>query len=137
LLVHPKPKLTFATTAATDVSTNGWDNVYAIPASVVNKGIAQANQQIPFTQSSSGVNSDSVTGTFGPWQLTNSGDGRIMGMTAPITTGSVTVNGTSYPLNGAQFQFNVELDLVPSPVPMLAAGPVKKLLKIKTSHRPV
>jgi Clostridium P-47 protein len=130
-----QPVAAFAITPVT-ADTYGWDTVYAIPTTAMNQALTQQNLQIQFSESDTGVNPASVSGTFGPWQLTNSGDGQIMGMVAPIATGTVAYNGTSYALDGAQLTFNVELDLIPSPVAANAAGgPMKMLLKVKTGLR--
>jgi Clostridium P-47 protein len=95
--------------------TNGWDTVYAITFKDVNKSIADKGSTpagFDHTSHSKLMNVDIMTkGEFGPWQLVG-GDGHLLNLTMPITSGSLTIGGNTSDLSGGVAQVQVELDML-------------------------
>lgn len=77
------------------VLTNGWDTVYAIRFSAVNKAIvAQKSSPANFTQSTTDplMGTVSVKGNFSDWQLTLGGGDQNVFMSIPIPTSELTTS---------------------------------------------
>jgi hypothetical protein len=96
-----------------EASTNGWDTVYAIPISELNKAIVQKNSTPPsFKVSDPDDPHTTAEGSFGPWQVTPKGYGPILYMDAPIKTGT-GVYKEAYALDDAVVTVSIGLDYLP------------------------
>ena len=94
------------------VDTYDWDTVFAIKFADVNTELAKpGSTPASFTSTDTGV---TASGNFGPWQLSG-GDGVLLHMTVPITSGSMPYNGTTYSLTGAVATIEIQLKDLPQP----------------------
>lgn len=100
------------TTQTSDIILNGWDTIYALPFTEVNKAIvAKAASPTSFTESE--VSDDGAfifEGSFDHWSLTTGGDGRTVMMKLPIPTSSFSFNNSvrNYTNMEARIQVNLE-----------------------------
>lgn len=99
-------------TSSSNADTYGWDNVFALNFIKANdaltKGWANVDSKAKnlvqsFTDDDTGVEFD-LDSTFGPWQLTENGDGKNIRMVCPIISGTykfgkkVTISVPIHPL---------------------------------------
>jgi hypothetical protein len=84
------------------IETNGWDTIYAVPFSEVNRAILnKSTSPTSFSESeTSNMVSTSFSGTFSHWELNKGGDGRLVMLklpmpTAAFSTGQNTQNFTN------------------------------------------
>ncbi|MDH5773384.1 MAG: TULIP family P47-like protein [Nitrospirota bacterium] len=97
------------------VDTMGWDTVTAITYKDVNDSIVQqGSSPTSFTQVAPD-NSASVSGSFGQWALSTGGSGADIMMMLPVTSGTVTVQGTDYPIASATATVLVRANFLPQP----------------------
>jgi hypothetical protein len=101
-------------TGDTDL-TKGWDAVFAVRYSVLNKAIANAYKTKPdsmptkFSGTSKGrLASSKVEGAWSPWQVTTGGSGIYLQMNCPIATGSY--NDGAFDLAGCTVVIRVQLE---------------------------
>ena len=102
--------------------TSGWDAVFAIPYSDVNKSIAKAfadtarYPDLPRTfhfQDSPTSQDNTVDGTFEPWQLKIGGAGQNLHMSLPIKTGKVRIMGKDVPIDNHTISIEVQAKFSP------------------------
>jgi len=132
-----------ALAASQDADTQGWDTVFAIRLTDVNRtltkpGVSPSEWSIVVNE---GVYFGS--GTFGPWEATQGGSAAILRMSAPIPQGSVSFDVGStpqtYALAGGTVYFQVYLTYIPQPDASPTAGNNNLLVKSSSSvpHVPV
>jgi hypothetical protein len=95
--------------------TKGWDAVFAVRYSVLNKSIENAYKNKPdtmptkFSGATKGrLGSSKVEGTWNPWQVTTGGSGIYLQMNCPIATGSY--NDGAFDLAGCMVVIRVQLE---------------------------
>jgi len=97
---------------AQQVDTYDWDTVFAIKFADVNTELAKPGSTPPsFSSTDTGV---TASGNFGPWQLSG-GDGVLLHVTVPITSGTLPYMGTTYSLDGAVATIEIQLKDLPQP----------------------
>ena len=114
LISKPGPNAKSLLGAQGAAETFGWDTVFAIPASSMNSALQKPGAcPTTFTYSESATWYGS--GNFGAWQVTLGGGGADLNMTVPITTGSLTYDVNTYPLDGPVVSIQIKLQYVPQP----------------------
>lgn len=122
--------------ADTEVApTYGWDTVSAIPVPQVNAAIiATASSPRGFDYEPEDGTSPELHATFGPWQVTQGGDGRNLRMSVPMP--SLTVGATAI----ADVVATIEITLAELPHaegPPPARGSLRKLVARATTDDPI
>ncbi len=123
-------------TSGVTFSTGGWDTVFAIRISDVNRAIA-ANKVSPTTWRARVEASDfgpqiDATGTFGTWSVaTGGGSGTDLRMHLPFTA-TLTVNGKDHVVKGGVAYVLVHLIYLPDPG---TRGPGPKDLVVRTTDQ--
>lgn len=76
------------------IETNGWDTIYAIPFSEVNRSIVnKSNSPTTFSEAETNDNgTTSFNGVFTHWSLDRGGDGQILMMKLPITSATFSTS---------------------------------------------
>ena len=108
--------------ADTKADTYGWDTAFAIRVDDVNAAIVRAHTSPPSfdcsTHDEQGNVDVHVSGTFGDWQMTLGGSGKLVHFSTPVT--SLVVQGTTpdgthleYTYGGGSVEIEVELEYVP------------------------
>lgn len=100
---------------AQKADTYDWDTVFAIRFADANKALAKPGATpttFSVTDSSSTTGTTTANGTFGPWQL-NGGDGVLLHMAIPITSGSLVYQDKTYELAGTQLTIEIQLKGLP------------------------
>jgi hypothetical protein len=93
-------------------NTFGWDTVFGVRVSRLNEEIARRGAS-PTTFSQTIDDSQSIDGTFGPWQIT-SGTGDIVHLGIPVTSCSVTIDGVTTQITvPVSMDVGVRLEFVP------------------------
>jgi hypothetical protein len=111
---------TAASSLDTDIAdTYGWDTVFAIYFTDVNKAIV-AQKSTPATFGGSmnnpfGGTVEFVNCNWSDWQLVKGGDGKNVHMITPIKSGIFRSSGGDINLAGAEFIIEVNLDYIPQP----------------------
>jgi hypothetical protein len=108
------------TTPANDADTYGWDTAFAINFANANTAIASGWPNVPdkakkLAQAASDDPSYHIEGVFGPWQLTEGGDGKNVRMLCPVISGNYTAGLHVYPLVNMQVVMEVGMEWVPDP----------------------
>lgn len=129
---------------ASTADTFGWDTVFAIKFPDVNAAIAaaKASPKTFLLRDAQNPNDTLVLeGTFAEWSLTNGGQGQVLHMVLPISTGTLSrsvtdptsraVTTTTLDLAGARATIEVSLELLPQDV-TTATNAGKQSLKLKT-----
>lgn len=96
----------------------GWDTVFAIRYANVNASIvAAASSPDNFMESETEPDGDiaAITGAFGDWQMTGGGAGRLIMMTLPVPTVTLTRTGKDDQVR-TDVTFTVKVELEPVPV---------------------
>lgn len=94
--------------------TYGWDTAYAITLSDMNASIASSKHSLAtYEYSQDGI---SIEGTFGTWQVCRGGDGKLLHMTMPVPTLTVTTTTASLLYAGGTCVIEVKLQYVPHTV---------------------
>lgn len=111
---------TAASSLDTDIAdTYGWDTVFAIYFTDVNKAIvAQKSTPASFGGSMNnpfGGTVEFVNCNWSDWQLIKGGDGKNVHMVAPVKSGIFRSSGGDINLAGAEFVIEVNLDYIPQP----------------------
>ena len=114
-LAAPAPPGLFQKTALAvaqaSAFTYGWDTAFAIRMPDANAAIVKAGSSPKAYAQVAPDKSCSGTGTFGPWQICKGGDGVLLHMAIPLTTGSMSFQGANYPMAGAVVTIELELRL--------------------------
>ena len=119
LIVQHQPEQVRAFLAAAaaqqgPADTFGWDTVFAIKASDANTAIAK-----PGVSPASFTQNENATwfgnGNFAAWQIALGGGAENLHMSIPITSGSMTYQGTAYPMTDAVATIEVNLKKIPQP----------------------
>lgn len=93
----------------TAVYTYGWDTAFAIPIPDVNQAIVDQGSSPPgFSVTEPTF---SVTGTFGPWQVCQGGDGKAVRMIWPLSQVVLTYTSTGKQLTFDEGHAVVEVEL--------------------------
>ncbi|PIG95165.1 TULIP family P47-like protein [Gloeocapsopsis sp. IPPAS B-1203] len=99
---------------ATEAPTLGWDTVFAVRLPDVNSALMKSDKYPKtFEITVDPSENYSIQGTFGSWQVARGGDGKIVYLSIPIPTGTMTSGTKSYPLDGSQVYISVNLKYVP------------------------
>lgn len=124
-ITKPKSTSTSRLTATassldTDIAdTYGWDTVFAIYFTDVNKAIVdQKSTPANFGGSMSnpfGGTVEFVNCLWSDWQLVKGGDGKNVHMITPVKSGIFRSSGGDIDLTGAEFVIEVNLDYIPQP----------------------
>ncbi|WP_221392717.1 TULIP family P47-like protein [Dyadobacter sp. NIV53] len=114
-------------TSSSNADTYGWDNVFALNFIKANdaltKGWANVDSKAKnlvqsFTDDDTGVEFD-LDSTFGPWQLTENGDGKNIRMVCPIISGTYKFGKKSYDFStytpSPSVVIEVNMNWVPDP----------------------
>jgi hypothetical protein len=112
-----------------DADTQGWDTVFAIRLTDVNRTLAKPGVSPPDWNIVLTPDLFFGSGSFGPWAAAQGGSAAILRMSAPITAGSVTFQALPYQLAGATVYFQVELTYIPQPNANATTG--QNELKVK------
>ncbi len=107
--------------AGASAFTYGWDTAFAIRIPDANSAIVKAGSSPKSFAQQAPDNSCSATGAFGPWQICRGGDGVLLHMAIPLTGGSMSYQGQSYPMAGGVVTIELALRQIP---PQPAAGAV-------------
>jgi hypothetical protein len=118
-------------TPVASATTFGWDTVFAIKISDVNRAIVkQGSSPRTFSAEMSGW---SMTGSFGDWRICRLGDGHLVRFALPITKGQFTMDGKSSDISGATASVELRLEFLPhAPNANPQPGDPKKLV-VKSS----
>lgn len=108
--------------------TYGWDTAFAIRMPDANAAIVKAGSSPKTYAQVAPDKSCSSTGTFGPWQICKGGDGVLLHMAIPLTAGSMSFQGTNYPMAGAVVTIELELRHIPPQPPAITPVPLPSLL---------
>lgn len=112
-------------------STYGWDTMFAIRATDVNKQLAKPDVcPVQFAQTQDGIG---LTGNFAAWQICQGGGGTNLHMQIPITTGALSYQGQTAALDGAVATIEIKLNYLPAPP---ATGTTGKLQKLTVATTP-
>lgn len=108
--------------SSTDVSTFGWDSVFALNFNHVNSAItanwASVNAGAKnVSQAASDDPSYNISAVLGPWQLTMGGDGKNIRMNCPIASGTYNFGGKSVSMDTTKTEVVIEIGMewVPDP----------------------
>jgi hypothetical protein len=109
-LLKGKPK-TFRQQPGANVSTFGWDTVFAIRPTDLNTAIvAQNTSPTSFHLDSDGT---TIDGTFAAWQVTTGASDENINLAVPIPHGQLSFSGQTYNTVNAQAVVQVELHYLP------------------------
>ena len=93
-------------------STYGWDTMFAIRATDVNKQLAKPGVcPVQFAQTQDGIG---LNGKFAAWQICRGGGGTNLHMQIPITTGALSYQGQTAALDGALATIEIKLNYLPA-----------------------
>ncbi len=94
--------------------TYGWDTAYAITLPDLNASIAKSNcSPATYAYEQDGF---SISGTFGTWQVCRGGDGKLLHMTMPVPTLTVSSSTTTLNYINGTCVIEVKLQYVPHTV---------------------
>ena len=117
---------------AAPASTYGWDTVFAIRATDVNKQLAKPGVCPPqFAQNKDGIG---LSGNFAAWQICLGGGGTNLHMAIPISVGALVYQGQTAVLDGAVATVEIKLNYLPAPP---ATGTTRKLQKLIVATVPL
>ena len=92
--------------------TNGWDVVSAVRIAEMNLAIATANTSPKgFALDLGGV---SLSGSFGPWALTEESDGPLITLRLPLHGIDLNTDGKTRAIATAEAMVRVRLELLPT-----------------------
>jgi len=97
---------------AQKADTYDWDTVFAIRFADANKALAKPGATPTTFAAQDPTSNTSASGTFGPWQL-NGGDGVLLHMAIPITSGTLSYEGKTHDLSGTQLTIELQLKDLP------------------------
>ena len=106
--------------AAPPADTLGWDTVFAIRATDVNKAIVKQKTTPPTFDSGDLGGGWSIKGNFNDWQITTGGDGENLNVLVPASSGNMIFGGKTYSLAGAVVTAQYKLELIPGNPPPTA-----------------
>ena len=92
----------------TTASTLGWDTVFALNIADVNNAIINAKTS-PTSFEQEIEAGTSVTGAFGNWQVCAGGDGKLLHLKLPITSGELTMKKEVTPFQNVEAVIEVRL----------------------------
>ena len=118
--------------AIAPASTYGWDTMFAIRATDVNKQLAKPGVcpgQFAQTQDGIGLN-----GMFAAWQICQGGGGTNLHMAIPISAGALSYQGQTAVLDGAVATIEIKLNYLPAPP---ATGMTGKPLQLTVATTPI
>ena len=105
-----------------DADTYNWDTVNACRFTDVNTAIDAGNSSpasFAYTDIESGVTQGAVKGKFGTWQLVESGDGKNVHMSIPVTCGQCELYNDGQPQDTYTYAgtaiIEVNLTYIPQP----------------------
>ncbi|TIN49194.1 MAG: hypothetical protein E5Y32_02390 [Mesorhizobium sp.] len=98
---------------AQTVDTNGWHTIAAIKYADVNKAIARDKKGPTKFDQGSPDGKEKANGNFGPWTLTTGGAGTTLIMELPIIEGTITIDGTAYPITACVAKVAVKATFLP------------------------
>lgn len=98
--------------------TLGWDTVFAIRMTDVNKAIVKQKTTPPtFSASNPLGEGSSLSGNFAAWQLTIGADGENVNVLVPASSGAFIFGGKSYDLTGVIATAQYHLNVIPPNAP--------------------
>ncbi|HET7460461.1 MAG TPA: TULIP family P47-like protein [Longimicrobium sp.] len=103
-----------------NADTYGWDTAFAISFANANTAITNSwpgvNEKAKnFSETATDDDSYNIAGVWGPWQLTEGGDGKNVRMLVPAASGTYHAGGKTYDLAGMQVVIEVGMEWVPDP----------------------
>ncbi len=97
---------------AQKADTYDWDTVFAIRFADANSALTKPGACPTAFSAQDPSSSTSASGTFGPWQL-NGGDGVLLHMAIPITSGTLSYEGKTHDLTGTKITIELQLKDLP------------------------
>ncbi|RYF77878.1 MAG: hypothetical protein EOO39_02900, partial [Cytophagaceae bacterium] len=94
--------------------TFGWDTAYAITLPDLNASIA--NSRCSTTTYAYEQDGFSISGTFGTWQVCRGGDGKLLHMTMPVPTLTVSSSTTTLTYTAGTCVIEIKLQYIPHTV---------------------
>jgi Clostridium P-47 protein len=130
-LVHGNVKPMADPAPVISADTFGWDTVFAIRVSDVNRAIVkQSCSPHTFSAETCGC---TMAGDFGDWKICLRGDGHLVRFAIPIAKGHFTMNGKTTDISGATAEVELRLEFLPhAPEANAQPGDSRKLV-VKTS----
>src|SRR5690606_11722082 len=98
--------------------TLGWDTVFAIRMTDVNKAIVKQKTTPPtFSVSNPLGEGSSLSGNLAAWQLTTGADGENVNVLVPASSGTFIFGGKNYDLTGVTETAQYHLNVIPPNAP--------------------